>query len=276
VVLPLLWVVLVVLFFSLSSGKRGVYVLPALPAMVLAAAPALAVIALQRGAQRTLFAIAAVLAVLTIVAACYLLAVPTQRAKLIDQYDLDAVTPLLALGGCMALACLIAKPTRGFLAWTLTLGAALLIVSYWINPVINGARSGADFVRQVETQAATAGVDGELGFVAYKEQYLLYLTRPIANFGHARWREAPQEAADAAAWLAANPRRLLLIDETLRQLCFSAARSQPVAIANRIQWSLVTGIPDAKCVARGHSSAARLYRRGRGLHSDERAPNHSP
>ncbi len=34
----LAWVVLVVLFFSLSSGKRGVYVLPAVPALVMAAA----------------------------------------------------------------------------------------------------------------------------------------------------------------------------------------------------------------------------------------------
>src|SRR5690606_29920383 len=39
IVLPLCWVVVVVLFFSLSSGKRGVYVLPALPALVLACAP---------------------------------------------------------------------------------------------------------------------------------------------------------------------------------------------------------------------------------------------
>jgi 4-amino-4-deoxy-L-arabinose transferase-like glycosyltransferase len=34
------WVLLVVLFFSLSSGKRKVYILPALPALALAAAPA--------------------------------------------------------------------------------------------------------------------------------------------------------------------------------------------------------------------------------------------
>ncbi len=39
VVVLLAWIVLVVTFFSLSPGKRGVYVLPALPALALSLAP---------------------------------------------------------------------------------------------------------------------------------------------------------------------------------------------------------------------------------------------
>jgi 4-amino-4-deoxy-L-arabinose transferase-like glycosyltransferase len=37
--LPLTWVLLVLLFFSMSPGKRGVYVLPALPALAMASLP---------------------------------------------------------------------------------------------------------------------------------------------------------------------------------------------------------------------------------------------
>ena len=37
--LPLGWVLLVLVFFSLSPGKRGVYVLPALPALAIASLP---------------------------------------------------------------------------------------------------------------------------------------------------------------------------------------------------------------------------------------------
>ena len=37
--LPLSWVLLVLLFFSLSPGKRGVYILPALPALAIASLP---------------------------------------------------------------------------------------------------------------------------------------------------------------------------------------------------------------------------------------------
>src|SRR5262249_9467134 len=39
--LPLAWVLLTLLFFSLSTGKRGVYLFPALPGLAMAAAPAL-------------------------------------------------------------------------------------------------------------------------------------------------------------------------------------------------------------------------------------------
>ena len=42
VLLPLAWAGLVFVFFMFSSGKRGVYILPALPATVVAAAPYLA------------------------------------------------------------------------------------------------------------------------------------------------------------------------------------------------------------------------------------------
>ena len=40
--LPLAFVALVLLFFSMSPGKRGLYILPALPALALALAPVVA------------------------------------------------------------------------------------------------------------------------------------------------------------------------------------------------------------------------------------------
>ncbi|MEX0871315.1 MAG: glycosyltransferase family 39 protein, partial [Aquisalimonadaceae bacterium] len=43
------WVVCVIVFFSFSPGKRGVYLLPAVPALVLAAAPYLSELSRHRG-----------------------------------------------------------------------------------------------------------------------------------------------------------------------------------------------------------------------------------
>jgi len=37
--LPIFWLLIVLLFFSVSPGKRGVYLLPALPALAPAALP---------------------------------------------------------------------------------------------------------------------------------------------------------------------------------------------------------------------------------------------
>src|SRR3546814_8515428 len=50
--LPLAWWALVVLFFSIPSGKRDVYILPALPMACLALGPLLPGIVRRAGAQR--------------------------------------------------------------------------------------------------------------------------------------------------------------------------------------------------------------------------------
>src|SRR5205085_11390574 len=50
--LPLTWVLLVVLFFSLSPGKRGIYVQPALPLFALATLPVLGGVLARRGVER--------------------------------------------------------------------------------------------------------------------------------------------------------------------------------------------------------------------------------
>jgi hypothetical protein len=50
--LLLVWIVTVVMFFTFSEGKRGIYVLPAVPALALACAPWLNDIAHRRRAQQ--------------------------------------------------------------------------------------------------------------------------------------------------------------------------------------------------------------------------------
>ncbi len=60
--LPLFWVLAVLLFFSASPGKRGVYLLPALPALVLAASAHLEALMQRRGVGRVSLALAALLA----------------------------------------------------------------------------------------------------------------------------------------------------------------------------------------------------------------------
>jgi 4-amino-4-deoxy-L-arabinose transferase-like glycosyltransferase len=256
VLLPLLWCVLVVLFFSLSSGKRGVYVLPALPGFVLASAPFLKLVLERRGVQRTLFGLACAIAVITLLASVYLLIVPERRQELIEQYDLDAFLPLLVIGGGIAVCCAWARVRRGVLAYAGAVAVSLWVVSFWVNPVMDPVRSGESFVRRVESMASDIE---QLGLVAYKEQYLLNFRRRTFNFGHSRWREYGQEEADAAAWLAADPKRWLLVDQQAKDACFSRATVREVGRANRETWYLVTGWADPDCIARGNPKAARQY-----------------
>ncbi|HLS83008.1 MAG TPA: glycosyltransferase family 39 protein [Steroidobacter sp.] len=256
VLLPLLWAVLVVLFFSLSSGKRGVYVLPATPAFALACAPFLGELVRRRGPRLALFAATCAVAVLTLGAAAYALVDAQRRQWLLEAYGIDVVAPLLVIGLTIAVVCAMSGPRRGFAAYGAMLAGVLWIVGFWVNPAMNEARSGARFMRKVERLAADGA---ELGLLAYKEQYLLHITRPAVNFGHARWRERGQEADDAAAWLAQDGERMLLVDEFARERCFREATTREVGWSNRARWYLVSGEANPECAGRGDLSAAREY-----------------
>lgn len=250
------WIVLVVLFFSISSGKRGVYVLPAVPAFALLCAPYLAQVAGRRGAQRALFVLAAIVSGLCGAAWIYLSVRADKLADIMTYYDIDPRWHLAAIAIASAAACTIARPRRGFLAYAGMLATTLLIVSFWVNPQLNEERSGAAFAARIER---TADPRQELGLVAFKEQYVLTARREIVHFGHARWREADQEMADAALWLSGKPGRQLVINDSARSACFPNAPVQALGNANRSEWFLVREGADPSCVARGKPGAAHYY-----------------
>ena len=256
VALLAVWIVLVVLFFSLSTGKRGVYVLPAVPAFALLCAPYLAQVATRCGVQRAMFTLAAAVCGLCAGAWIYVSVRPDKLADFVAAYDLDPHGPLILIAVAAAAACFIARPRRGFLAYAGAATTTLLIVSFWVNPQFNDARSGAEFVARIE-QAADPRQ--ELGLVAFKEQYVLNARRDLVHFGHARWREGTQEMADASLWLSEKPGRQLVINAYARDRCFANAAVESLGQANRTDWYLVRGGADPSCVARGKPGTAHHY-----------------
>jgi 4-amino-4-deoxy-L-arabinose transferase-like glycosyltransferase len=250
------WIVLVVLFFSFSTGKRGVYVLPAVPALALLCSPYLAQVATRRSAQRAMFVLAAVISGLCAAAWIYLLLRPDRHADIVAAYGLDPLGPPILMTIVGAVICTIVRPRRGFLAVGGVFATVLLIVSFWVNPQLNDARSGESFVARIE-QAADP--QHELGLVAFKEQYVLHARRPIVHFGHARWREEVQEMADAALWLSERPGRQLVINDQARAACFGNAPALSLGNANRTGWYLVREGANPSCVARGKRHAEHRY-----------------
>jgi 4-amino-4-deoxy-L-arabinose transferase-like glycosyltransferase len=252
----LTWCVLVVLFFSASPGKRGVYVLPAVPGLVLASAPYLADLAQRKGVRRTMFGLSVCIAGACAIVSVYAVMHSNIRAEIEATYGLDPLGPLLSIALAGVIACFAARPSRAFLAYAGTLASILLIVSFWINPVMNEIRSGRAFIARVEHAAAPGR---ELALAAFKEQYLLYLQRPIVHFGHARWRERQKEAADAARWLSERDGRQLVVDAEIKDLCFPRAQSVSLGEANRTEWFLVLAGGNASCVRQGDAGAAMRY-----------------
>ncbi|HSD68479.1 MAG TPA: glycosyltransferase family 39 protein, partial [Woeseiaceae bacterium] len=80
--LLLSWALLLLLFFSMSSGKRGVYILPALPAVCLAMAPVLVRKWSRPGLRRVLLGLSLSIGLLCLLSGAYLLAMPQQRSDM--------------------------------------------------------------------------------------------------------------------------------------------------------------------------------------------------
>ncbi|MFO1427998.1 MAG: glycosyltransferase family 39 protein [Steroidobacteraceae bacterium] len=254
--LLLAWVLAVLLFFSASPGKRGVYLLPALPALALAAAPHLPLLLARRGVVRTGFGLAALLALAGwVVFAAAQLGEPRIATLLAEAGP--AATAVVGMYALLATAALLWCAWRApLLAWPAVLACLTVAFGLGIAPAINPARSGEAFVRGA---LATAPAGAELGLVAYKEQFLLYLDRDTVNFGHSRWREGGQESYDAAAWLAAAPGRALLVPGTLLRPCFGTTRNSPAGDRGEEPWWWVQGEPDMTCVRHGDRHRAISY-----------------
>jgi 4-amino-4-deoxy-L-arabinose transferase-like glycosyltransferase len=252
------WVVLVLIFFSLSAGKRGVYILPALPALAIASGEWLRGLWQRPDVQKTGAALGLLIVLASAAAFIYLTWLAPERAEeLRVQYQLEHLLPLAGIALLGSLALIVCGVQRGALACAWVLGFTWLVVSFTVYPQINGARSAKDFMARVEQ---LADPDRELGLLAYKEQFLLHLKRPSVNFGHRRWREGPLESYDAARWLDANPDRQLLVAADQLQPCFAEAREQvEVGTSSRERWFLVSGPANADCVARGQADHAIKY-----------------
>jgi 4-amino-4-deoxy-L-arabinose transferase-like glycosyltransferase len=255
-IVMLAWVLVVLLFFSASSGKRGVYILPAVPALAMAAAPWLPELLRARGPRRLAYVLAIVMAALAALGTLYFAFSGQADGRAFASYSLHPAIPLGIAAVCAGLAIALFRQKDGWLAYGATLAAALLAAGFLVYPRMDPVLSGRAFMAHVEQSAN--GI-AELGLVSAKEQYLLQLRRPSFNFGHARWREKQNEADDAAAWLAAKPGRALLVDHKTRALCFKDTQAVALGEANDAKWFLVQGAPDAACAARGDLAHARLY-----------------
>jgi 4-amino-4-deoxy-L-arabinose transferase-like glycosyltransferase len=254
--LPLAWVLITVLFFSLSSGKRGIYVFPALPAALLAAAPFLPDLFRNTWVKRAGLVLGTVLAAPALVLAIGLLLNVEAAERVIGRTGLTSVTPIIVFAFVAAALWLVAWRLRPMLAWPAVLASLAVIWSYSITPLIDSERSGRGFIESVLAQVPASQ---ELAFVGYKEQFFLYADRPAVSFGHRRWVEGPQEAYDAAAWLDGSPGRIVLIEANTAKECFSRSPQREAGNTSGDRWLLVEAPADSACVARGDARRARRY-----------------
>lgn len=240
VVLPLVWALLVVLFFSLSRGKRDMYILPALPAFALAAAPYLPDLCRRRAVRATLLVFTALLGALLLFAGiAALTGEPRFELRVEAERGLDANTDVLwlwltAMGTAILVGALLLR--RRALA-ALALGLTVLWGGWstGMTRVLDAHNSARALMQAAH---AMAGPSASIGLVQWKEQDLLQAVGPVVEFG---FRAAPEvQFARALAWQRAAPQdRLLLVHDEALPACVARAAAQPVGTANRRRYWLL-------------------------------------
>ena len=235
------FVVLVLVFFSLTAGKREVYILPALPMLALAAAPHVPkILGATKWPARWLWAMCLLLALVALgigVYANWIRPVWGTRQLAAHSFDVGAAqvwTWFAAFGAAGILACVLLGPTRPLRLCTVVLSAFWVCVGFGVQPALNDASSARGLMRAV---GAHLGAQGELGLVAWKEQNLLMADRPATDFGFSRpWRK---QLSAAIAWqAAASARRWILLPESALDPCVRRWRALDIGESNRIHWWL--------------------------------------
>lgn len=231
------WIVLLVLFFTLSTGKRNVYLLPATPALALCVAPVFRGLVRLRGVQRmgtALVWLAVVLAAAGLAWAYFIH--PELAGRLLERYG-QVLWPFLAVPLALALGWGTLSALRGhgfhaFVGLVFTLWAAL---GWLAAPVANPVISGRAFIARVETALPSGSA---FGMVGWAERYYLYLHRPFVHFGHRR-PDLENETREGLAWVAQDGTRRLLVPKADSGFCVNPDRALDMGHHSGNDWWLV-------------------------------------
>ena len=238
ILLPLCWIVLVLVFFSIPKGKRDVYIMPAVPMLALITAPFLEELLQKRWlrAAGLLFIGILGLAMLAVGGAALVahpkFACTFASARGFDDGGRALWWMLLVIGAAQLLAIATLRMRRAVLAVASGMTVMWLVWSLWAYPLLNDSSSAAGVMQEVRDRLAPGD---ELGLVAWKEQNLLMLDRPAMDFGFSRpWHE---QYVAAVQWQAQDPahRWLFVLDPVLGH-CVDRSKAVSLGHANRREW----------------------------------------
>jgi 4-amino-4-deoxy-L-arabinose transferase-like glycosyltransferase len=237
------WALLVLLFFSLSPGKREVYLLPILPALAVAAAPLLPALCARTGVRALLLAWSALMAIcLMLLGVLALQAHPLLAPPLLQRDIPLELLPRLGnglfwAGAALAVVCLLARTRHAIATVLASMTVIWLLYGLLLMPALDRYSSASALMQAVGRHI---GPSAQLALLGWREQNLLQADRTVTEFGFKRaW---PAQWHDAAAWLAQAPQqRWLLVLDKAQDRCVDPARVITIGSANRNRWLLVPG-----------------------------------
>jgi len=231
------WVLLVLLFFSLSSGKRSVYIFPAAPVFALIVGAYAAQLAGRKSIRRVMLAFSVGLGLLLVAAGMYGLMNPH---VLLDQIPdvvviVKGMLIVVGMGVLMLFLGILVGRKRPFAGVAASIAVLWLGLGLLIAPAIDGIRSGRNLMEGVETRLSP---DEDLALVGWPEQFLLHAGRPVYHFGFRR--DVEGDVADSIVWLNEDPAHRVLVSSEDIEPCFSNVGRVEVGRAHRRTWWLVS------------------------------------
>lgn len=240
ILLPLAWIVMVIVFFSLTRAKRDVYIMPALPMLALCAGPYL-----EAALRKRWLSIVAIGFLVALGGAALGIGVaglgfhPASTTRFIAARQLGEQAALwwgmcIALGAWLLLQAVIFRRQRAGVAVLAGMAGVWLIWGLGMAPMLARASSPSTLASRVEQ---AIGPQAELALVAWKEELPLAFARPLTDFGFVvPWH---QQLASAIRWQAQAPeRRWVLVLADVMGPCIIASATVDAGITSGRDWRL--------------------------------------
>ncbi len=228
------YVVLVLVFFSLAAGKRGVYILPALPMLALLVGMVSDRLRQAPWFEAVLKVTLVLFTLLWLVASGLALAEHRSITRVLDPpfWDLALVVGAIGVIWLVGLLWQGRRPALGL--WGGLLAITWLIYSLALAPLLNPHRTPEKIMAAV---ADTVGPTGQLGLVKFKEQFILFSPIPVTHFGYLS--EPEEQSKNAWQWMQERPDRYLLVPESTELACIDLSRATLIGHEHRRNWLLV-------------------------------------
>lgn len=249
--LPLGGALLIVMFFSLSPGKRGVYILPSIPLLVMALAPLLPGLLSNPVLQRLGAIVLTVFGALFLAAGALGWAQLPALARLAERYDVQPWLWWIVLGVAAGLLLAWLRPRQGIVALVLWLAAFWAAWSTFGYVQLNEPRSPQRFMQHV---VAVTSPHAVLAIPFFDEEFVLQAQQPIVHFGF----HTPDDAQLSRAfhWLQEHPsQRWMLVKQKRREQlgCVDLEQAVDMGHQNSEHWWLIPAGAVAGC-PRSHDS----------------------
>lgn len=234
IILTISWILLVILFFSASPGKRGVYILTALPMLALCMAPYYRLLLHSNGLKNTVFALSLLLAsTLTLVSMLGLFDVASVT-KLTQKLDIEPWFLFLGIGLVTFIGIAMFRGFSRWVAWPVFFSALWLGYSTYGYYLRNDVSTPKSIYLKAQT---VIDDDSQLALIKFSEQFILFSPYPIVHFGY----HTPIEDQLRAAyqWQTNNHQYLLVEDTQVEQTCFDIDKAIDLGFAHRRHWLLM-------------------------------------